>query len=223
MANLLVLIAFRFNGIGYLVDEVFDDTLIKDDPAYDGLISGEPYGGNPRIEATTDAIFRPTIPAHIYPSGEGLGWGHYTDTQYTSGSPLSLVADTTYNMPNNKGTVIETDIPSDITTFYDGTTITGRDGDGILINVSLTVNPTILATYLEVWLDVGGGNPPLYINSFSFPRGAGVDHPINFTISGYTPEDWETNGGVIKLKSGSAATLFGVDYIISRPSRSWSP
>lgn len=102
------------------------------------------------------------------------GWGQYQDTQYTSVSPFALAADTDTNLPNNAGSVIETQKPTDVTTFYDGTVITGRNGDGVTLTIEFQAEPTNVATtYLEVWVDIGGSVGELYRRIITFPKGQG--------------------------------------------------
>jgi hypothetical protein len=43
---------------------------------------------------------------------QATGWGTYIDTAYTSGSPLSVSADTDTLLPNNGGSSITTQDPS---------------------------------------------------------------------------------------------------------------
>ena len=151
------------------------------------------------------------------------GWADYVGTAYTSVSPFSVTADTDTVLPNNAGTVIESQKPNDITTFYNGTTITGRNGDGISITVDFQAIPTDAnATYIEVWFDITGGTGTpvnlanLYKRIITFPKGQGNVRPINFTVSGYTLGTWETNGAVVKVRSNGSVDLYDVRYVITR-------
>lgn len=151
------------------------------------------------------------------------GWGNYADNQYTELSPFSVSADTVALLPNNKGDVIETQKPYDIDTFYDGTTIKGRNGDGILVTVDFLVKPTSASTtYIEIWVDITGGTgvpdsfANLYKRPISFPKGTGVERPVNFTFGGYTLGTWETNGGVIKVLGNGSFDIYDIRYVITR-------
>ena len=147
----------------------------------------------------------------------GTGWAQYEDTVYTSGSPFSVSASTDTVLPNNKGNTLETQKPNDVTTFYDGTVITGRNGDGILITIDCTVEPTSgTATYAEFWLDIGGAVGELYRRIISFPKGTGVARPVNFTVSGYTLGTWETNGATVYVSSDGPIDIYGIRYVITR-------
>ena len=151
------------------------------------------------------------------------GYAVHNDTQYTSASPLSVLADTITLVPNNNGLVLDSQKPVDIATFYDGTAITGRNGDDITITFDALVTPTSVGTtYLEFWFDITGGTgtPVPFANLFkrliSFPKGNGVERPINFTIDGFTGATWEANGGVVKCSGNGTFELYDIQYIIKR-------
>jgi hypothetical protein len=151
------------------------------------------------------------------------GWGNYSDTQYTSASPISISGGVDITLPNNKLNSIETQKPTDITTFYDGVTIPGRNGDGILISIEFTIKPTNVATTLcEAWIDITGGTGSpvnlanLYRRPFNFPKGVGIERKISFSHAGYTLDTWEANGGVVKIRTDGAADVYDVSYIITR-------
>lgn len=155
--------------------------------------------------------------ADVTASGGGSGWAQYADTVYTSGSPLLVLADTDTLLPNNKGGVLEGQLPSDIATFYDGTVITGRNGDDITITVDMKALPTSAGTtYIEVWFDIGGAVGELYRRIVSFPKGNGVVRPINFTVSGYTLGTWEANGATAYVRANGPVSIYDIRYVISR-------
>jgi len=151
------------------------------------------------------------------------GWANYVDTQYTSVSPLILAGGVDTDLPNNKLSVIESQKPTDVTTFYDGSVITGRNGDGILISVEFTIKPTAVGTTLcEVWMDItgGAGTPTnlanLYRRAFNFPKGVDVARKIIFSQSGYTLNTWEANGAVVEVRTDGNAEIYDISYIITR-------
>lgn len=145
------------------------------------------------------------------------GWGQYQDTQYTQGSPFSLTADTDTILPNNAGSVIESQLPTDVAELYDGSVITGRNGDGILITVDMNATPTsVAATALEVWIDIGAPVGELYRRILTFPKGNGVERAINFSVSGYTLGTWEANGGTVYVRSNGPVDIHAIRYVITR-------
>lgn len=151
------------------------------------------------------------------------GWGNYADTQYTSISPFPVLANTDTLLPNNKLNSLEIQKPIDVATFYDGTTIPGRNGDDIIISIEFDIVPTAAATTLcEVWIDITGGTGTptnlanLYRRPFTFPKGTGIERKVSFTQSGYTLNTWEANGGVVKIRTNGTADIYNVNYILKR-------
>lgn len=147
----------------------------------------------------------------------GSGWAQYTDTTYTSGSPFSVSADTDTNVPNDGGSVLDDQKPSDVASFYSGGLITGREGDGILITVDLKALPTNAnTTTIEFWFDIGGSIGELYRRILTFPKGNGVERPVNFTVGGYTLDTWEANGATVKCRANGTVDLYDIRYVITR-------
>lgn len=148
---------------------------------------------------------------------DDTGWGDYVDTVYTSGSPFLVSANTDTVLPNNKGSVIETQKPTDVTTFYNGSTITGRNGDGIMITVDCKLLPTSAGTTtVEIWFDIGGAVGELYRRITTFPKGTGVVRPLNFTVSGYTLNTWEANGATTYIRANGTMSVYDIRYLITR-------
>ena len=151
---------------------------------------------------------------------DDTGWAQYADTQYTSGAPFSITADTDTVLPNNAAQVLESEKPSDVTTFYDGSVITGRNGDGITITVDLTATPTsAAATFIELWFDIGAPVGELYRRIVTFPKGNGVARPVNFTVTGYTLGTWELNGATAYVRANGPVDIHAIRYVITRTHR----
>ena len=145
------------------------------------------------------------------------GWAQYADTQYTDIAPFSILADTDTVLPNNAGNVIESQLPADVSTFYSAGKITGRNGDGLGITIDFTATPTAgSATFIEVWIDIGGAVGQLYRRIISFPKGTGVERPVNFTVIGYTLGTWEANGGTVYVRSNGPVDIYGQRYVLTR-------
>lgn len=145
------------------------------------------------------------------------GWATYVDTTYTSGSPFSVSADTNTVLPNDAGTTIETQKPVDVATFYDGSVITGRNGDNLDIMIYFKATPSAANQYLDMWVDIGGAVGELYRQTFSFPRGAGVERGILYALpSAYTLGTWEANGGTVYVRSNASLTLHSINFNFDR-------
>ena len=147
------------------------------------------------------------------------GWGQYSDTQYTS-TAFSVAANVDTALPNNKGGVIESYKPADVTTFYDGSVITGRTGDSMTITIDMSALPTsATTTLLEVWFDIGGSFGELYRRLISFPKGNGIVRPINFTVGVYSLDTWAANGASVFCRANGPVDLSNIRYVITRTHR----
>lgn len=155
-------------------------------------------------------------------SAEGLasratGWAEYRDTQYTTGAAFAVVADIDTDLPNNAGAVIDSQKPIDITSFYTGGVITGRNGDGLLVTIDFKARPTnVSTTDMEIWLDIGGGIPPIYRRLITFPKGNGVERSVALTSGAYTLNTWEANGATVKVRANGPVDIYDIRYVLSR-------
>ena len=148
------------------------------------------------------------------------GWGAYSDTAYTSASPFTVTAGTPkQSLPNNAGSKIETQLPNDVVTFYNGTTITGRDGDGLLITLELKAKPVTNTSDVRLLttIDIGGSIGEIYTKEIFLTKGVGVEHYILKTVNAYTLDTWESNGGTVMIEAfNSDIEVYDIRYIITR-------
>lgn len=178
-----------------------DDIILKDAPQTAGAPAG--YG------SVSEALSIITQ--------SSTGWASYVDTQYTVGSPFSLSAGVNTNLPNNAGTIINSQIPSDIASFYTAGKITGRNGDGLAMQLFFFATPTTPNQYIDIWIDIGGAIGQLYRQTFSFPRGAGITRGIMYTLpAAYTLATWQANGGTVRVLSDAICTIYGITYNFAR-------
>ena len=148
------------------------------------------------------------------------GFGNYADTVYTTGSPFTVVdGASAVNLPNNAGSKYELQKPIDVTTFYDGTVITGRNGDGINITTEFKCRPTGAGVNprLTVSIDIGGGIGELYPRDFFLTKGTGVTHNFLTSFNAYTLDTWEANGGTVKVTATNEnIEIYDIRYVITR-------
>jgi hypothetical protein len=150
---------------------------------------------------------------------EWQGWAEYRDSQYTSGSPFTFSNNTWTDLPNNGLLGPKTQLPTGID-LYDGTHLTGRLNDGIVLTVEFTGMPTTgTLTYLDIAIDIGGSIGRIYNRTLEFPKGQGVARTESFTVFAYTLDTWTANGGKIVVNSNAALSMYDVRYVISRQYR----
>ena len=146
------------------------------------------------------------------------GWASYIDTGFPdAGTPFTLSAATDTQLPNNAGTVIDFQKPADVTTFYDGNVITGRNGDNLDIMLYFKAVPSAVGQFLDIWIDIGGSVGELYRQTFSFPKGAGVERGVLYSLSSaYTLDTWEANGGTVFLRSDASMDIYDINFNFDR-------
>lgn len=149
---------------------------------------------------------------------QSTGWSTYVDTQYpNSGSAFTLTANSDAQLPNNAGTKNETQKPSDVTTFYDGSVITGRNGDNLDVMIYFKAIPSAASQWLDIWIDIGGAVGELYRQTFSFPKGSGVERGILYALpSAYTLGTWEANGGTVYVRSNANLDIHSINFNFDR-------
>lgn len=142
------------------------------------------------------------------------GWASYVDTQYTtSGAAFSVIANTDTSLPNNGGTIISSQIPSDVASFYSAGKIVGRNGDALSMQIFFYAIPSAIDQNMDIWIDIGAPIGVLYPQTFSFPKGTGIARGIIYTLpAAYQLNTWQANGGTVKIRSNAALSIYGVTY-----------
>lgn len=169
---------------------------------------------------TIDIMDRAKIQSLI-DSANGTGWAAYNDTQYTEASPLAVAADTPTILPNNKGGVLEIQIPKDLADIGgwvdDSGKIQGLNGDAVLITLDFQAIPQESGTtLLDVWFDIGGAVGELYRRTVSFPRGQFASKSVTSTTLVYTLDTWEANGATVYVEASKAVDIHSIRAVMSR-------
>lgn len=158
-------------------------------------------------------------------AGSFRGYASYSDDQYSSGSPFTVLADTNTVIPNNSGIIYDDHKPSDIETLYDSVTGTfpGIDGDAWAAMIYLKAVPSANNQYVDIWIDITGGSgtpanlADLYRDTEVFPKGFGVERGLLYTVPvGYSRDTWEANGGKIFIRSNAALDIYGMNFNIAK-------
>lgn len=151
------------------------------------------------------------------------GWASYVDTTHTSGSPYAITADTDTHLQIEPDTVIDGQKPDDVTAFYVGSPdyeITGRNGDNLDLMLYFKAVPSNATQWLDVWIDIGGAIGEIYRQTFSFPKGVGVERGVLYAIpSGYTAATWAANGGKVYVRSNHDMDIYDINLNIDRSHR----
>jgi len=153
------------------------------------------------------------------------GWGVYSDTEYTSGSPQTLTASTDNVLENNLGSKIETYLPSDISAFYSNGVnpriVSNNVGDAFQVRINFTAKISNANGYATIKFDIGDGVTPVIIssNDLVFPKGNDVYHDFSATTAIYTLDTFVANGMRILVSPSHTMDVYAVSYLIERTHR----
>lgn len=146
------------------------------------------------------------------------GWADYTDSTYTTGSPLSISAGVDTVIPNDGVTVRDQELPGDLTELWNaaGNYVPGRAGDSYIVLVEFTIRRASGTSDFSFtnFLDIGGAVPPLY-KSKRTVNGT-EDSDIFYAPPVYTLDTWATNGGQTKINCSVAAEIYGIRHVVHR-------
>lgn len=147
------------------------------------------------------------------------GWGAYFHT----GAAQSLLANTKATLVNNAGSVLQGQKPVDVATFYDGSVIPGRNGDGAAIGIEFTFTPSSgLASMMTVSIDIGGAVGEIYVQEYAILKGSGAAHKVAYIATAYMLDTWAANGGAVKVICDGPGSITLVRYVIQRLHRAVS-
>lgn len=158
------------------------------------------------------------LPVPVKPQDTTSGWAQYSDTVYTAGSPFVIAEGATSTIPNNAGSVINQFLPLGVSSFYDGTKITPDiAGDYLIITIRLMASCSKSNGYGVISIDIGGALGQIFPHTLEFPNGAGVFHPFDIPIPGYTLDTFKGNGGLVKLEAQLGdISLASISYQVAR-------
>lgn len=143
----------------------------------------------------------------------GVGWGSYQNTINNSGNPFQHTASGLSYLPNNKGITIESELPGQVSTFYDGDRIWIDRLSLVAITIDMITVPKSNNAFIEIGLDVGISDL-IYTQFYAYPKGINVPRPITYNIIGFVGDDWGINGGRIAIRSDFDFDIYNINYTI---------
>ena len=149
------------------------------------------------------------------------GWAVYTDTVYTSGSPFTVNTGATDTLPNNAGTIINNQIPTGVTSFYNPATLKitpQNDGDYYVSTIRFKAQTTAPTSgYMDFGIDIGGALGVQFRETKVFAKGAGIEHSFSIVVPMFTAVTFIANGGLVKITAGNGnITIYDITYQIDR-------
>lgn len=132
------------------------------------------------------------------------GWAIYNDSLYTSASPLVINQGVRTKITNNATTVINTQLPEGVTSWWNSTTnklTPSLDGDSYLVNLRFTAQSSSTSGLADVELDVGGALGVIDGTTVSLRKGAGNSQRVSIKFDLYSSATFIANGGEFFLNS----------------------
>jgi len=183
--------------------------------------TGETFqNGNANITGEAKVATAPTTGTSVVRLTDlGTGWATYADNVYTTGSPLTVNSGVTVTLPNNAATIINSQIPFGVTSFYNsGTTkITPQlSGDSYLINVRFKARSSSANGLGKVGIDIGSGTVTSE-QTQSLRSGIATEQIVNILFDVYSLGTFVANGGLIKFTSVTGNTeIYDILYKVTR-------
>jgi len=201
-----------------------DSTELIDISTYDMLeYEVTSVTGNAQVAAAGFFFLNNTqiIADAIQAERDKLGWAQFTDSQYTSASPLTIPANTRTLLPNNANGILNPFGPPTSSGWITaGTFNPDAVGDFYLIRTTLTVDPTLNNRNFTVELDIGDGITPINIwsQTYRLARGAGVNTPLSIVIPVYTLSTFLANGGKVYVTCDGEINVFDIVNLTEKTS-----
>ena len=153
-----------------------------------------------------------------------LGWIQYSDDEYTSGAPQSVLSGNTATLQNNGATVLNTYKPTSVTDLYDDTTqrMTPENiGDGYSMSIRCKLKTTNNNDYINIKLNIGSGSDIIILQeSVRLVKGANTEQFINVNFDFFTLDTFVANGGLIEIEAVNGnLSIYETNYVIKRTSK----
>lgn len=146
------------------------------------------------------------------------GWASYKDGVYTDASPLVIAQNTQVVLPNSAGVILEENLPTDVSTFYNSATqkYLLQDPQGFYsVRVRFKVQAGSQADYINVSMSKDTTENPY--SEDRMVRGDNLVHDMNFSTVMYGDTPLSTNGLTIRVKTyGRAMSIYNIEVTISK-------
>lgn len=147
------------------------------------------------------------------------GWGQYSDSTYTSGSPLTVATTTAQLTCDGLGSQTNTSyLPLNSTGLWDTSTnkITPQTAfDFYIVRVTFTADPGTANDYFDLCLDIGGGIGQIWCETRGFLKGTAAQK-FSFTIPVYTGSTFLANGGQLDLVTSGTIDFYDIGVTVCK-------
>ena len=150
------------------------------------------------------------------------GWENVADTTYTDTVPFDATKNVRTLIPLNSDSVVNSQIPDGVTTFWNDTTNTfepDRIGDFYFLRFNFQASASKNFSTALVELDIGGSQGTIWSDNVSFNKGANVFVSQSFGIPVFTLGTFVTNGGQFFITGSNNLEIYEQSLVIFRTFR----
>lgn len=150
------------------------------------------------------------------------GYGTYFDTSKTALAPQIITSGGFVAIENNKGNVIEGNLPYGVTTLYNGTKITPPVANAqFQAYVSFFAKTSNKDTFFDFGIDIGGTSGVIFKTVDRFIKGDNVYEKYTIPVNGYMGDAFLANGGIPKIEVNTGTvSIYDATFfvgIVSQP------
>jgi hypothetical protein len=160
------------------------------------------YLGGFKAELDDRGLGLPSRYTEPYNDERITGWQQITDSTYTVGSPLSILEGVTGKILTGTVTEINTQLPTGVTTFWNGTTdklVAVNNGDAFTLSLRFKAKMDVLSGYFDVGINIWGSLNVISQETLTFTRGANTEQRFDIDLSYFTGTTFIANGGDIEV------------------------
>jgi hypothetical protein len=142
-----------------------------------------------------------------------IGWARYDDTEYTSGNPYLMTANTEFTLPNNGGT---TNDPYSLG-MYTSPSFDLEAGSTYALTISFKASMNTNNAHAD--LNFYCSTEDDYENIADvivFPKGNGVEHVFSRSFNFYADTNVANDGLQIKFNASHSGIIYDVIYFIEK-------
>lgn len=151
------------------------------------------------------------------PAQDNRGWESVVDTTYTENNPLVVNPNTLFQIPINRDSILNSELPIGVTQFWDDTAnkiVPQNNDDFYIIRLTFTIKPQQNNRVLDFQLDIGGTQGVIYEDFKSLVKGAGTPSIISEVIPIFTKSTFLANAGAFYIKCNTRLEVYDLSILI---------
>jgi len=142
-----------------------------------------------------------------------IGWARYDDTEYTSGNPYLMTANTEFTLPNNGGV---TNDPYSLG-MYSSPSFDLQAGSTYALTIAFKASMNTNNAHADLnFYCPSDADYSNIADVIVFPKGNGVEHVYSRSFNFYANENVANDGLQIKFNASHSGAIYDVIYFIEK-------